>query len=227
MLARHPAAAPRSILRPVALFALGALAVVMLGSLGLGSLLPSLGNPFRESTIDRPNPALLESLQDVSRHTGATGSFQVLVDLEKDTKYVPSFLKGERTVFLAAGSVDAYVDFSTIGEDAVTIRDDGSVLVVLPPAELTDVRIDTEASYVMERDRGLVDRIGGVFSDQPVSDRDLYRVGADKLAAAAAESDLQARAEANTRTMVTDLLASLGHDDVTVRFEVPPALVAP
>jgi hypothetical protein len=44
-------------------------------------------------------------------------------------------------------------------------------------------------------------------------------VAQDRLTAAAAESDLLERAEANTRAMLTGLAGSFGYDDVTVRFE--------
>ena len=58
---------------------------------------------------------------------------EALVDIEKDARYLPSFLKGERTLFLAQGSVDAGIDFSGLGADAVTVNpDDHSVTITLP-----------------------------------------------------------------------------------------------
>ncbi|HAS09391.1 MAG TPA: DUF4230 domain-containing protein, partial [Acidimicrobiaceae bacterium] len=60
--------------------------------------------------------------------------------------------------------------------------EDGSVTVVLPPAQLADPVIDHEASGVLDRDRGIVDRVGGIFSDEPTSDKDLYQEAERRLA---------------------------------------------
>lgn len=35
------------------------------------------------------------------------------MDLEKDAKFLPSSLRGNRTLFVGNGSVDAYVDLSS------------------------------------------------------------------------------------------------------------------
>ena len=50
------------------------------------SVLPGLKDLFGTETHDRSGPALLQSIQDISRYDAASGNFQVVVDLEKDTK---------------------------------------------------------------------------------------------------------------------------------------------
>src|ERR687896_1637893 len=97
---------------------------VLLGWTGLqhiGDLLPDWGNPFKTEEVDRTGPAVLQALNDLHEYRAATGSYQGMVDVEKDAKYLPSFLKGERTLFLAQGSVDASVDFSALGSESVTV----------------------------------------------------------------------------------------------------------
>jgi len=74
----------------------------------LPALIPAL-NPFKEETVDRSGPVLLESLEDLSQYRAASAHLQVVVDVERDTGLVPSFIKGERTLFVAAGKVDAAV----------------------------------------------------------------------------------------------------------------------
>ena len=198
---------------------------LVLGAGTIARLLPSLANPFATSTVDRSQPAVLNALEDLSEYRAATGQYQVIVDVEEDTKYVPSFLKGERTLFVASGNVDATVDFSTLDDAAIVVSEDGTgVTVTLPPARLQEARIDTEASHVVDRDRGLLDRAGSVFSDSPTGERELYLLAEDKLeAAAAADGRLTTRAQANTREMLTGMLQGLGYDDVTVRFQKPVA----
>ncbi|MBW3573279.1 MAG: DUF4230 domain-containing protein [Actinobacteria bacterium] len=209
--------------------ALVALAVVVLvlgvGVTKLADLLPSFGNPFAADTVDRSQPALLQAIEDLAEYRAAIGQFQVILDVEEDIPFVPSFVRGQRTVFLAGGTVDASVDFSGLADTAIEVSEDGSsVTVRLPPARLSEPRIDPERSYVVDRDRGLLDRAASVFSDSPTGERDLYLMAEDRLSGAAAESDLRARAEANTRAMLTSMLGSLGFEEVTVIFEDNPAL---
>jgi len=205
---------------------LGVAAVGGLAVLGAGQVLdvlPSISNPFGSEEVDRTGPAVLHALRDVSRYEAATGEFQVLVDVEHDANYLPDAIRGDRTVFMAQGTVDAEVDFTGITGDAVRVADDGSVTVTLPEATLSEARIDSDQSRVVARDRGLLDRLGDVLSDNPVDDRELYLRAEDRLGAAAAEAGLADRAEANTRRMLEGMLGQLGHDDVTVVFEPPPA----
>jgi hypothetical protein len=209
----------------VGLVALLVLAVMVAGGLsGIGrwQLWPSLPNPFASRPVDRSQPVVLKAIEDLNVYKAASGNFQVLIDLEKDSRYLPSFVKGERTLFVAAGSVDAEVDFSGVGKGAVNVSGDRrSVSVTLPRARLTKARIDPDRSYVASRQRGLLDRLGSVMSDNPTSERELYQLATAKLGAAAAESGLVARAEANTRAMLVGMLRSLGFTNVTVTFEDP------
>ena len=71
----------------------------------------------------------------------------------------------------------------------------------------------------MNRDRGLLNRIGGVFSDNPTSEAPLYDAASAKMAAAAIETDLMQRAENNTKSMLYALLRGLGFQRVDIRFE--------
>lgn len=205
----------------VALWLLGILGlVVVLGS--LTNLLPSLHNPFATTTVDRSPPPVLRAIEDLSVYKAATGNFQVVVDQEKDTKYVPSVVSGERTLFLAVGTVDAEVDFTTITNEAIQVSpDQKSVTITLPHASLGKAVIDTQQSRVVTRNRGLLDRLGGVFSGSPTSDRGLYLAAEQKLVEAAAASGLVERAEQNTRVMLTGMMHSLGFTDVTVVFVAP------
>ncbi|MEA2716575.1 MAG: hypothetical protein QOI99_892 [Actinomycetota bacterium] len=205
-----------------------AAAIVVCGLLALtgtiGSLLPSIPNPFSSRTVDRTQPALLQAMEDLSEYQAAAGNFQVLVDTEKDAKFLPSFIRGERTVYSAAGTVDASVDFSNLDGGAIVVSEDRrSVTVTLPPPRLAEPHLDLDKSMVVSRDRGLLDRLGSVFSDTPTGERELQLAAQDKMRAAAAASDLSARAEQNTRKMLESLLGSLGFTSVTVTFVPSPA----
>jgi hypothetical protein len=191
----------------------------------ISGLWPSFGNPFRTETVDRSSPVVLKSLQDLHRFEAASGHFEVIVDVEKDTRFVPSAVRGERVLFVAVGSVDAGVDFDGVDADAIDVSADRRrVTLTLPPARFVDARVDPARSYVYDRDRGLIDRVASLFQDSPTGERELYVLAEAKLLAAARNgSGILARAERNTRLMLVGMLRALGFHEVTVRYVAPSA----
>jgi Protein of unknown function (DUF4230) len=178
----------------------------------------SFENPFRTETVDRSQPAVLKAIQDLEQLRAASGHFEVIVDVEKDTRFVPAVIRGERVLFVAVGTVDAGVDLAGVDEDAVDVRG-RRASIDLPAARLLAVRVDPERSYVYDRDRGLVDRVASLFQDSPTGERELYSLAEDKLVAAArGGSGLLARAERNTRATLTALLRALGFERIEIRF---------
>ena len=184
----------------------------------------SFPNPFATRQVDRSQPVLLKAIEDLAVYKAASGSFQVVVDLEEGSRGIPLLIKGQRTLFVAGGSVDAEVDFSGLKGDAIKVSPDGQrVEITLPRARLTPARVDPDQSRVFSRERGLLDRLGSVLSDNPTSERELYRLAQAKMQAAAVESDLVAVAERNTRAMLVSMLRSLGYREVAVTFRDPPS----
>ena len=206
---------------PWGLIALGLVIVLLIAGFNwVRDLVPSFDNPFSSETIERTSPPVLQSIQDLGEFRAAAGNYQVIVDVEKDTK-LPSELLGERTLFVANGSVDAGVDLRAVGADDVQLSADRrAATITLPHAVLYPAELDLTESYVYERDRGLFNAIGDVFSDDGGSERELYLVAERKLTqAAGGTAGLKARAEENTRVTLTSLLGSLGFTRVTIRFE--------
>ena len=108
---------------------------------------PDWGNPFAQQVVDHSPPPLLFALQDLSQYHAATGTFQVVVDVERDTPHVPMLISGERTTFLGIGSVDATVDFANLSADQVTMSPDRrSVAIALPAPQLAPAVVDPAAS---------------------------------------------------------------------------------
>ncbi len=201
----------KAVITAATVILISGLAVTMFG-------LPGLPNPFGSETVVRDHAAVLESIEDLSEYRAASGEYQVVIDIEDKTRFVPSFVKGERTTFLAQGSVDAMVDLGGLSADSVIVGEDGSVTVILPPATLAAPEIDHEASAVLDRDRGVLDRVGGAFSDSPTSERELYVEAEERLGEAADGSELLETAQDNTTTMIEDLFVAAGFDDVRVVF---------
>ena len=181
-------------------------------------------NPFGSETKDRSNPALLQSLQKLNEYRAARANLEQVVDIEHDTKLVPSFVKGERIVLVAAGEVDARVDFRRLGPRALDVSADRkAVVITLPAPERAPARLDLARTRVLDHERGVLDRAGELLGDGGVDDeRQMLLVAQRKLdAAAAADRELLPTAEQNTRRMLERLARGLGFERVTVRFQQP------
>ncbi len=183
-------------------------------------------NPFGSDTKDRSQPVLIRSLENLSDYHAATANMQVVVDVEEDAKLLPSFIKGERTLFVAAGTVDAAVDFRGLSRDpdAVQVSDDRrSVRLSLPAPKLLEPSLDPDRTRVYDRDRGVLDRVEDALSDRPGDEQPLYQLAEDKLAAAAGEDPrLLKTAERNTRSMLEGLLRGLGFEQIRIDFRRQP-----
>jgi hypothetical protein len=206
---------------PWGLVALGlAIVAILIGVDRLRDFLPSFDNPFASETIDRSPPAVLQSIQDIGEYRAATGHFEQIVDLHEDTG-LPDELLGERTIFVAVGTVDSGVDLSQLTDDDVEISNDRrGATITLPHAQVFEPQLDVEQSYVYDRQEGVFNEIAGLFSDDPNYQQELNRLAVTKLRDAAENgSGLVLRAEENTRTMLESMLGSLGYTSVVVKFE--------
>ncbi len=196
-----------------------AVLVVVFAVVQVRGLIQGVTDRTTGRTVDRSGPVLLQSMRDLSRYDAASGNFQVIVDLEKDAAFLPPAIIGQRTLFVAVGSVDSFVDFSRLGNDAVTVSPDRtSASVRLPHAALDRPNLDHQKSYVFAEERGIVDRLQAFFAQAPNQQAELYQVAERKIGDAAAQSGLVARAEANTRAMLRDVVRALGYRDVTVTY---------
>ncbi|HET9142828.1 DUF4230 domain-containing protein [Actinophytocola sp.] len=188
---------------------LAGVVVLVLGVMGVTTLLPNL-NPFSSKDVDRSQPVLLQSIKDLAQFHAAVGEFQVVIDLEKDVNWVPSFLAGERALFVAAGTVNAYVDFSQLKNDALKVSPDRkSVEIRLPPAQLDKPNLDQKRSYLFAQQRGIWDRLTSLF--EVPDQQQFYTAGEQKIAEAAKSAGLLERADKNTRAMLIGMIQPLGY----------------
>ncbi|MFG2367412.1 DUF4230 domain-containing protein [Streptomyces mirabilis] len=192
--------------------------VVLFAGLRL-AVLPGLRDLFGTQTHDRSGPALLKSIQDMSRYDAASGNFQVVVDLEKDAKYLPDAIRGTRTLYVGAGTVEAYVDLGSLAKKDVTVDADRTTATLrLPHAFLGKPALDPNRSYAVSKQRGLLDRLGDFFSDNPDNEQAVQKLAVKHIGDAAKDSELTKRAEENTTGMLDGLLRSLGFKEVSVSY---------
>jgi Protein of unknown function (DUF4230) len=226
-----PAPPPRSGLPRGVVAALVLGILVICGAVALNITTGALQNlnPFKNGvvqnrTVDRSGPAVLKAINDLGDFRAASGYYELVVDVEKDVKPVPSALAGRRTLFIAAGTVEVGVDLRGLGDGAIKVNGDRtSATITLPAPTIGEPRLDVDRSYIYSQQRGLIDRLrdatGGGDAEQQ---RELYSLANRRLAEAArANNELTTRGETNTRAMLQGLLRSLGYTDVTITFAAP------
>jgi hypothetical protein len=194
-------------------------AAVLLLVLSVVHVLPTLRNPFTETTTERSGPVVLKSITELSRYEAASGSFQVVVDLTKSTSFLPSFIAGSQTLFVGDGTDIAYVDFSGLkGPDLRVTRNRTAVTVSLPQPQLEPAVLNTKQSYVFAQQQGLVNRLDNFFGGNPNSQQAVYISAQRHIEAAARRSPLVADARQNTQAMLTGMLGALGFRHITVKW---------
>jgi hypothetical protein len=199
-------------------------ALLVAACLGLRAVhvLPSFSNPFAGKTTDRSQPVLLQSMRDLSRYVAADGTFQVIVDLQEDKNNIPDFLVNDRTLFVGSGTVEEYVEFGSLGTDALTVdQAKKSVTIKLPPPQQSTAALDMNKSYIVAEQRGLLNRIGDAFKNDPNKQQKVYQQAQQRITDAAKSSGLDQRAEANTQKMLESLFTRLGFTSVSVTFTNP------
>jgi hypothetical protein len=202
-----------------ALIGVGAVALVVLGQF--------FSLPFSTTTRDHSAPPVLLELRNLADFHAAQAQFEVTVDQEHDVSWLPAFIAGDRVQYIAVGTVDAVVDFTALSDSAVQLSaDNHSVTITLSPAYLADPVLDTKVSHVMNRDRGLVNRVTGIFTDNPTDEHGLVLLAQEKIATAAQSTDLLSRGEANTRSTLVAMLRALGFEQVVVTFQPVGAAAA-
>ncbi|MCE7011595.1 DUF4230 domain-containing protein [Kibdelosporangium philippinense] len=180
--------------------------LVVTAVLQIAGLLPKFGT----STIDRSQPAVLQAVRDLSQYHAAAGDYQVVVDIEKDVAWVPSSIAGERTLFVAAGSIDAFIDFGKLADGNIIVSEDRtSVELRLPQPQLAKPNLDNTRSYVFSQERGLLDTLGALV--EPPQQQQFYVAAEQKITEAAQRSGLTERARNNTRAMLTGMMTALGY----------------
>jgi hypothetical protein len=196
----------------------GIIVILLIATTVLGRW-PHLSNPFAAKTTDRSGPVLLVSIQDLARFEAASGNFQVIVDIQNDHKYIPDIILSDRSLFVAAGTVEAYVDFSNVGpNDVVTNADRTVATITLPAPQLGPAAIDNSRSYVYSESSGIINKLQNLIGGDPNKQQELYLYAQQKISAAAVDSQLAQRASDNTRSMLQELLRSLGFTTITINF---------
>jgi len=195
----------------------------------------SLPNLFKKQTTDRSGPVLLIRIEDLARLETARGDFSVIIDIEQTRQLIPDWIYGNRTLFEAYGSVNAYVDLTNVtasGAPAsaaarpgivVDSTDPKKVTVTLPAPQLDTPNIDTNASQLIDAQTGLFNRFEKFVDPGSDNGLEMIQIAQQKIAQAAVTSGLLAEAQTHAKTVITDLLQSLGFTTIIINFLPGPS----
>lgn len=206
--APQPAADRRKpIIKRLAKVVVGVL-VVALAGLGVANVFGF--SPFDPGQSERDRTVLM-SIKNTSQYHAAVGNLEVVVEFQPDDTpaWIPGFITGRRTLLVAGGTVNAYVDLSNLTDKDLKLSPDGkSVTVRLPEAQLDKPNLDMDRTRIFDQERGIVDGITDAF--KAPDQAELYKLAEAKFTAAAESSELRKRATENTKAFLTSLCGSLG-----------------
>lgn len=189
--------------------AAGLLAAVLLwmGGRALVRGLPEAAWPRGRVVIQAPLPTVVQEIRALARLETAAGTMQQVVEAERSVGPVPSWLVGDRILFVAQGEAIAGVDLAELRPEDVRVVGD-RVHVRLPEPTLLTVRLDEEKCRVYDRNVGWLSRPDAHLESQ------VRRRAVEKIRAAALERGLLDLARDNARTTVGALMRSMGAREV-------------
>ena len=163
----------------------------------------------RSTRLDVSSPAVVDRIRQLSRLETVVFSLDKIVEGERESAYLPSFLVGEKLLLIAHGEVTAGVDLGQLKPGDVLVHGD-SVQVRLPAPQVLSTRIDNGRTRVYSRTTGLL-----VTAD-PNMETQVRQAAEDEITKAALSDGILDMAKQNARTSVTALLAGLGFRQVDV-----------
>ena len=155
----------------------------------------------------RPDPAtIIRQVQSLSRLETASYTIEKVITAESGQDAL-AFLFGDRLLFVAHGRVIAGVDLGKVQAGDIRVGADDRVVMVLPSAEVFVVTLDSERSYVYDRETGL-------FGLNPELEAEARRAAEEEILKAALEDGILEMAEENARLYLERLIKAFGFREV-------------
>lgn len=156
-------------------------------------------------------PVVVRSVRDLAQLTTVEVVEYTIVEQGTDEGWL-QWARGDSLRLIAVANIGAGVDLAEIGVDNFSVSEDGVVEVILPPAEVQYVAVDSEATQVLDRDKGLFTK------GDPQLESEARRIAETVLVGNATDEGILTKAEDNARLVMTNFLTSLGYENVIVTF---------
>jgi hypothetical protein len=156
---------------------------------------------------------VIRQVQSLSRLETASYTIEKVITAESGEGAF-GFLFSERLLLVAQGQVIAGVDLSLMTPEDVQVAGD-AVFVTMPASEIFVATLDNEATYVYDRERG-------ILSSYDVNLETLARQAAEReILLAALEDGILDMAQRNGQQYLESLLRGLGFQEVTFVTATP------
>lgn len=173
-------------------------------------------NPFRSKPFTVVGPTVVESVQQLSKLTSVEYVEYTTVEKGNDRGWL-NWARGDRVFMFAVARIGAGIDLDRLDNDDVIVdADKKTVRIYLPPAEITYITLDNEATTVYDRDTGLFTR------GDPQLESDARLVAEQVLRDSALQKGILETASDNAAETITAFLRGLGYTEITV-IPRPPA----
>lgn len=161
----------------------------------------------------RPTPLVIVAVRDLARLESASYHMERVIDLTSTQRRVFGLVEAQDSILLvAAADVVAGVDLAALEDEDVVVEGE-RVVITLPRAEVFSARLDSERTYVRQRETDLLAR------RRENLETSARREAERTLRTSAIEAGILERAERNAQGTVESLVRSLGFSEVEVRFE--------
>lgn len=153
--------------------------------------------------------AIVQRVQRLQRLESVKYTLEKVVTGERQSRYLPQSIAGERLLMIVHGEVFAGVDLSKLNSSEVQVSGK-QVRITLPQAEVFSTRLDNNQTKVYSRETGLL-----VAAD-PNLESEVRAEAERQLLQAALTDGILTTASANARGTVMALVQALGFTDVEV-----------
>lgn len=161
-----------------------------------------------------PDPVVIvHEMRSLSRLETASYTIEKVITAESGQGPL-GFLFGDQLILVAHGQVIAGVDLEQMEEDDILVTEDGTVYIALPEAEIFTTALDSEQTYVFDRDTGLI----GLNPDLETEAR---RAAEEQIEQAALEDGILEMAQRNAEAYMQRLVLSLGFSQVVFVDALP------
>jgi hypothetical protein len=159
--------------------------------------------------LEFEQPAIVQRIQRLQRLESVKYTLETVVTGERESRFLPQSLAGERLLMIVHGEVFAGVDLSKLNSSNVQVNGK-RVKITLPHAEVFSTRLDNNQTRVYSRETGLL-----VPAD-PNLESEVRAEAERQLLQAALLDGILTNASTNARGTVTAFVQALGFGDVEV-----------
>ncbi len=185
--------------------------VIGIAAFNAGKVTSTFGlfDPGRGEYVESTD-AVIESIRELSTLTSVEVVEYTTIEKGNDRGWL-NWAVGDRVFMFAVAKIGAGVDLQKLSSRDVAVDFEArSIRLTLPPAEITYVSLDNQATQVYDRDSGLF------TSGDPRLEADARAAAETILRDAAIEQGILQTAELETRRALRNFLSSLGFEQVRV-----------